>query len=234
MISIRPAEQRGQTRLNWLDSRHTFSFGHYYDAAFMGFRALRVINDDWIAPSGGFPMHGHRDMEVISYMLEGALRHQDTTGAETVTQVGEIQHMCAGTGIRHSEFNNSDSQSAHLLQIWIEPIREGLTPSYEQRPVPLLKEQNQWRLMASPDGRQGSITVHQDVTIHSATLTATNSIRYDLAPGRYGWLQVTRGDVEINGQALKEGDGAAIQGETALVLNTTGTTQGEVLLFDLS
>ena len=232
MITIRPRDQRGTAKIGWLDSKHTFSFGHYYDPAQMGFRALRVINEDRVIPGAGFPTHGHRDMEIISYVLEGALAHEDSTGTAATIRPGEVQRMTAGTGVRHSEFNASDKEAVHFLQIWILPEQEGLAPGYEQRAFSEEEKRGKLRLVASRDGRDGSVTVHQDVALYATLLGAGDKVSYDLKPGRHAWVQVARGQATLNGELLKEGDGAAIEKVERIELQ--GATDSEVLLFDLA
>jgi redox-sensitive bicupin YhaK (pirin superfamily) len=232
MITIRPRDQRGTAKIGWLDSKHTFSFGHYHDPAQMGFRALRVINEDRVIPGAGFPTHGHRDMEIISYVLDGALAHKDSTGTEAVIRPGEVQRMTAGTGVRHSEFNASDKEPVHFLQIWILPDEEGLAPGYEQRAFADAEKRGKLRLVASRDGRNSSVTVHQDVDLYATLLGADDKVSYDLKPGRHAWVQVARGQVRLNGELLKEGDGAAIVQVETIALE--GATDAEVLLFDLA
>ena len=231
MIQIRRAAERGQTQLPWLDSRHTFSFGDYHDPEHMGFRALRVINDDRVAPGQGFGTHPHRDMEIITYVLDGALEHRDSLGNGSVIRPGEVQRMSAGTGIRHSEVNASQQQPVHFLQIWILPEVAGLPPSYEQRALPPAAHGG-LALAASPDGRDVSVTVHQDVTLYAAQLAARQSATHRLAAGRHAWMQVARGSVTLNGQTLADGDGAAVSDEPQLVLAADGPA--EILLFDLA
>lgn len=232
MIDIRRADARGQTRVEWLDSRHTFSFGEYYDPAHMGFRALRVINDDRVAPGGGFDTHPHRDMEIVTYVLDGALQHRDSLGNGSVIRPGEVQRMSAGTGIRHSEFNASQDAPVHLLQIWILPAEIGIAPSYEQRPLPA-GTRGGLALIGSRDGRDGSVTVHQDVRIYAGRLDAGAAIAHPIAAGRHVWLHVARGSATIGGDApLREGDGAAISGEPQLSIRAGGSA--ELLLFDLA
>ena len=232
MITIRPRDQRGRAQAGWLDSHHSFSFGHYYDPAHMGFRALRVINEDRVIPGAGFPTHGHQDMEIISYVLDGALAHKDSTGTAAVIRPGEVQRMSAGTGIRHSEFNASQQDPVHFLQIWIVPERAGLAPGYEQRAFGDAEKRGRLRLVASRDGREGSVTVHQDVDLYAALLGAGERVGFELRPGRHAWLQVARGQLRLNGDLLKAGDGAAIADVAQLEL--TGETDAEVLLFDLA
>jgi quercetin 2,3-dioxygenase len=231
MILLRRASDRGHTDAGWLDSRHTFSFGEYHDPAAMGFRVLRVLNDDRVAPGGGFPTHGHRDMEIISYVLEGGLEHRDSLGTGSVIRPGDVQRMTAGTGVRHSEFNASKSESVHFLQIWILPERAGLPPGYEQKTIPDGEKRGRFRLIASPDGRDGSVTIHQDTSIFAGLLEAGESARQSLAPGRYAYLHVARGEVTVEGEQLSEGDGAALA-EVASI-DVTGRGPAEVILFDL-
>ena len=232
MITVRPADQRGAASFGWLDARHSFSFGHYHDPAHMGFRALRVINEDRIAPGAGFDSHGHRDMEIITYVLSGALEHKDNLGNGSVIRPGEVQRMTAGRGIVHSEHNHSQRAPLHLLQIWIQPESEGLEPGYEQRPVPTGAMPGALHLIADRDGRDGSVTVHQDVRLYTARLDAGDAVSHDLDTGRHAWLQVARGALTLNGQRLREGDGAAVSDETRL--DITADEAAELLLFDLA
>lgn len=232
MITIRPRDERGTAKLGWLNSQHTFSFGHYYDPAHMGFRALRVINEDRVIPGAGFPTHGHSDMEIISYVLDGALEHKDSTGTNSVIRPGEVQRMTAGTGVRHSEYNASKAEPVHFLQIWILPEKEGLKPGYEQRDFPAAEKRGKLRLVASHDGRDGSVTVHQDVDLYVSLLAAGDRIGFDLRQGRHAWIQIARGQVRLNGELLKGGDGAALSQETKIEI--AGETDAEVLLFDLA
>jgi len=232
MIRVRKAAERGSTRIDWLDSRHSFSFGDYYDPANMGFRALRVMNDDWIAPGGGFGAHPHRDMEIVTYVLDGALQHRDSLGTGSVISPGELQRMTAGTGIVHSEFNASQTAPVHLYQIWLLPERKGLTPGYEQKKFPAAEQAGRLRVVASRDGRDGSLTIRQDATLSLATLEAGQTVTATLAPGRSAWVQALRGSVTVNGAPLTEGDGAAVSGETELAI--TGTGPAEVMVFDLN
>ena len=228
MITVRRAEERGHFDHGWLNTYHTFSFADYHDERFMGFRALRVINEDRVQAGAGFGTHGHRDMEIVSYVLEGALAHRDSMGTNGVIRPGEVQRMSAGTGVLHSEMNPSDDEGVHFLQIWILPERRGITPSYEQKKFEDDERRGQLRLVASRDGRDGAVTVHQDVEMYSAIVNGA-PVTHEFRPDRYGWLQVTRGEVELNGQKLKAGDGAAIENERAVTLQG----DGEVLLFDL-
>jgi redox-sensitive bicupin YhaK (pirin superfamily) len=210
MITVRPAQERGRTALRWLDSYHSFSFGDYYDPAAMGFRSLRVINDDRVAPGTGFGMHPHRDMEIITYVLEGELRHQDSLGNGSVIRAGEVQRMTAGTGIVHSEFNPSSTQPVRLLQIWIVPEQKSLQPSYEERRILETEMAGRLRLIASRDGRDGAVTIHQDVDLLAGVLRKGERVNHHLRPGRAAWVQEARGAVALNGRPLREGDGAAV------------------------
>jgi len=231
MITIRRSDDRGRAQHGWLDSRHTFSFADYHDAAHMGFGPLRVINEDKVAPGAGFGKHGHRDMEILSYVLDGALAHQDSLGTSSTIRPGELQRMSAGTGIQHSEFNASKEQPVHFLQIWILPERDGIAPGYEQKAFTLEREQG-LRLVASPDGRDGTISIHQDVEVHAARLPAGGTASHALRAGRIAWLQVARGEVALNGVRLAAGDGAAIEQETALQIEAQAPA--EILLFDMA
>jgi len=233
MITLRPAAERGRTLTSWIDSRHTFSFGEYFDQTHMGFRALRVINDDRVAPGAGFPTHGHADMEIVSYVLAGALAHRDSMGTGSAIRAGDVQRMSAGTGVRHSEMNASRDESVHFLQIWITPERRGLPPGYEQKHYDLADKQGKLRLVASPDGRDGSITVHQDMWLYATVLGAGAQVQHRLGAERCAWVQVASGAVELDGRKLSEGDGASIVSQSALTL--TGSGEGaEVLVFDLA
>ena len=231
MLTHRRAEERGRADFGWLDSRHTFSFGHYHDPEHMGFGPLRVINDDRVAPGGGFPTHPHSDMEIISYVLDGALEHRDSLGTGSVIRPGDVQRMSAGTGIRHSEFNASETEPVHFLQIWIIPERRGLQPGYEQKNFAAEEKRGRLRLVASRDGRNGSVTIHRDVALYATLLGPSESVSHELAPGRAAWVQVARGSVSIDGTPLGEGDAVAI--DTARQLTLTGTDEAGVLLFDL-
>jgi hypothetical protein len=231
MLTLRPAADRGHTRIDWLDSRHTFSFGEWHDPAHMGFRTLRVINDDRVAPGAGFPTHGHADMEILSYVLEGALEHRDSLGTGSVIRPGDVQRMSAGTGVRHSEQNASRTEPVHFLQIWILPDRRGHAPGYEQKTVPESERRGRLRLVASGDGRDGSVTLHQDVALWTGVLAEGEHAELALAPGRHAWVHVARGAATVNGQALGEGDGAALSDERAVTIEGRG---GEVLVFDLA
>jgi redox-sensitive bicupin YhaK (pirin superfamily) len=231
MITRRLAQERGHARHEWLDSYHTFSFADYHDPRHMGFRTLRVINEDRVQPGKGFGTHPHRDMEIISYVMEGALEHKDSLGTGSIIRPGDVQRMSAGTGVTHSEFNPSQVELVHFLQIWIMPERTGLPPSYEQRAFPAAEKQGTLRLVASRDGRGGSVTIHQAVDLYTSVLAPGETVTHRLTPGRYAWVQVARGAVTLNDTALSAGDGAAVSGEARLTL--TATDQAEVLVFDL-
>jgi quercetin 2,3-dioxygenase len=232
MISVRHAAARGTANFGWLDSRHTFSFGDYYDPEQMGFGPLRVINEDRVSPGQGFGTHGHRDMEIISYVLEGALEHKDSIGTGSVIRPGDVQIMSAGTGIRHSEFNHSKTESVHFLQIWVVPDRNGIAPRYAQKTFPDADKRGRLRLVGSSDGRDGSVVIHQDVKLFAAVLKAAEEVTQALPTDRKGWLQVARGAVVMNGRDLNAGDGAAVQGEPAITV-TAKTDGAEILVFDL-
>ncbi|MBI2423449.1 MAG: pirin family protein [Candidatus Hydrogenedentes bacterium] len=232
MITLRKSNERGGADHGWLKTRHTFSFSTYYDPAHMGFRALRVMNEDWVAPSQGFGKHPHDNMEILTYVLEGALKHQDSMGNGEVVHAGELQRMSAGTGIHHSEFNASQEDPVRLYQIWLLPGQRGLEPGYEQKAFSPEDKKGRLRLVASPAGEDGALTIHQDVRIYLAGLTAGESLAHTLQPGRHAWVQVISGAASVNGQALKAGDGAAISDETTLTL--AGRTDAEIMLFDLA
>lgn len=232
MLTIRPAAERGRANFGWLDSRHSFSFGHYYDPAHMGFRALRVINDDRVDPGAGFPTHPHRDMEIVSYVLDGALEHRDSMGTGSVIQPGEVQLMSAGTGVTHSEFNASRVEPVRFLQIWIVPEKRSTTPRYEQQTFPEADRAGALQLVVSPDGRDGSLTIGQDVSLYATLLSNGDAVTHTLGAGRHAWVQVARGSVRVNGRLLEEGDGAAISDESVVTL--MGVDAAEVLLFDLA
>ena len=232
MLSIRRAEDRGPSKTGWLDSKHTFSFGHYQDPAQMGFGPLRVINEDRVIPGAGFDTHAHRDMEIISYVLEGALEHKDSIGTGSVIRPGEVQRMSAGTGVRHSEFNASETDPVHFLQIWILPEREGLTPSYEQKAFPEMEKRGRLRLVGSRDGRDGSVIIHQDADLYAGHFDAGEGASFDLRPGRGAWVQVARGAISLNGEPLAAGDGAAIKDVDTIEIE--GREDAEVLVFDLA
>jgi len=233
MIAVRPTEARGTANLGWLDSKHTFSFGRYYDPEQMGFSNLRVINEDRVQPGQGFATHSHRDMEIISYVLEGALEHKDSIGNGSVIRPGDVQRMSAGTGIAHSEFNASDTEPVHLLQIWIIPDQVGIEPSYEQKHFPLSQKQGNLKLVASPDGRENSVKIHQDAYLYVAILNEGNPVTHFTNDNRSIWIQIARGSVEVNGQILQAGDGAGITQQTDLELIATSDNT-EILLFDLA
>lgn len=232
MITVRPSDERGHADHGWLNTYHTFSFADYHDPAHMGFRDLRVINEDRVQPGGGFPPHSHRDMEIVTYVLEGVLEHKDSLGTGSVIRPGEVQRMSAGTGITHSEYNQSRSQMLHFLQIWILPAQRGLAPGYEQRTFPTAERQGRLRLVASPDGHDGSLTVHQEVSLFAGLLAAGDEVTHHLGAGRYAWLQIAAGAVTLNGARLDAGDGTAISDERTLRL--AGETPAEILLFDLA
>ena len=229
MIKVRNAGERGHANFSWLDSRHTFSFGSYHDPAHMGFGPLRVINDDRVAGGGGFAEHGHADMEIISYVLDGGLAHRDSLGNGSVIRPGDVQRMSAGQGIRHAEYNASKTEPVHFLQIWIVPEEEGLKPSYEQKTFPDLA--GSFHLIGSRDGREGSVTIHCDIDLWSARLAPGQHAAHTLKPNRSAWLQIARGSVNLGSIHLQEGDGAALTGQSAIDL--TAATPAEVLLFDL-
>jgi len=232
MISVRHAAERGTANFGWLDSRHTFSFGDYHDPEQMGFGALRVINEDRVSPGQGFGTHGHRDMEIISYVLEGALEHKDSIGTGSVIRPGDVQIMSAGTGIRHSEFNHSKTEPVHFLQIWVVPDRQGIAPRYEQKTFPDADKRGRLRLVGSSDGRDGSVIIHQDAKIFAALLNTGDHVTHALPHKRRAWLQVVRGTVAMNGQELHTGDGAAVEDEP--MLTVTAELDGtEFLVFDL-
>ncbi|MSO85828.1 MAG: pirin family protein [Rhodospirillales bacterium] len=232
MIAIRPSNERGAFDHGWLVTSHTFSFSEYQDPAHMGFRALRVINEDIVRPGKGFGTHGHRDMEIVTYVLSDALEHKDSLGNGSIISPGEVQRMSAGTGIRHSEFNASADADVHLLQIWIVPEREGIAPGYEQKTFPIAAETDRLLLVASRSGAAGSVTIHQDANLYAATLSPGGRVAAVLAPGRHAWVQVARGALKLNGAALAAGDGAQISDETAIDIR--GPSGGEFLLFDLA
>jgi quercetin 2,3-dioxygenase len=231
MMNLRLAGERGHARLDWLESYHSFSFGDYYDPRHMGFSNLRVINEDWIAPAGGFPTHGHKDMEILTYVLEGALEHKDSMGNGSVIRPGDVQYMSAGTGVRHSEYNASDAETVHLLQIWLMPNRLGVTPRYDQRHFGLEERRGRLALLASPDGHAGSIATHQDGLLYATRLAEGESVTHRLESGRRAYVHLARGEARVNGQALEAGDAASIQGEPEVRIQAAG--DAEVLVFDL-
>ena len=231
MITRRLALERGHAQHGWLESYHTFSFADYHDPRHMGFRTLRVINEDRVQPGKGFGTHPHHDMEIVSYVMEGALEHKDSLGTGSIIRPGDVQRMSAGTGVTHSEFNPSRVEPVHFLQIWILPEHVGLPPSYEQRAFPAAEKQGTLRLVASRDGREGSVTIHQAVDLYTSVLAPGETVTHHLTPGRYAWVQVARGALTLNDTALSAGDGAAVSEEALLTL--TATDQAEVLVFDL-
>ncbi len=232
MIRVRRSAERGHFDHGWLDTYHTFSFAEYHDAAHMGFRKLRVINEDRVAPGKGFGTHGHRDMEILTYILQGALEHKDSMGNGSVIRPGDVQRMSAGTGVTHSEFNASKAEPVHLLQIWILPERANLKPGYEQNTFTPEERSNRLRLVASGDPRDGAVRIHQDADVFASILDPGKEVRHALRAGRHAWVQVARGAVKLNGQALSAGDGAAVGGEDAL--RVAASAPSEVLLFDLA
>jgi quercetin 2,3-dioxygenase len=232
MINVRPSGERGGGDYGWLNTRHTFSFDQYYDPKFMGFRSLRVINEDVVAPGGGFPTHPHRDMEIITYVLDGALEHKDSLGTGSVIRPGDGQRMSAGRGIRHSEMNSSKIDPVHLLQIWITPDRAGYEPSYEQKAFSNAEKLGRLQLIASPDGMDGSVSIHQDARLYASLLGPGQEVTHEMGKGRYAWVQVAQGAVELNGKLLRQGDGAAVENESKLKIK--GIENAEVLLFDLA
>lgn len=232
MIAFRDRLARGHARHGWLESFHTFSFGAYLDPAQMGFRALRVINEDRVVPGAGFPAHGHRDMEILSYVLEGALRHEDSLGTGSTIRPGELQRMSAGTGVRHSEYNASRTEPVHFLQIWILPERDGGEPGYEQKSFPPEERRNALILAAAPGGVEGAVTLRQDARLYLARLDAGRGVEHALAPGRGAWLQVARGLIALDGTEMREGDGAAVTDQPRLAVEAL--TDAEILLFDLA
>ena len=232
MIDVRHGGDRGMTRLDWLDSRHTFSFGDYYDPRHMGFRSLRVINDDRVAPGAGFGAHGHRDMEIVTYIVSGILAHRDNVGTGSKLARGDVQRMSAGTGIRHSEFNASEKEPVHFLQIWITPEKNSLPPGYEQRQFPDADKRAKVTLVAARDGRNGPLTIHQDAELYASILKRGERVTHELRPGRHAWVQIAGGALTLNGNTLKAGDGAAVSDEAMLEL--VGVDDAELLLFDLA
>ena len=232
MINIRKSNERGHFDHGWLNSHHTFSFDQYYDPRYMGFSTLRVINEDFVASGRGFPKHGHRDMEIITYILEGALKHEDSMGNGSVIRPGDVQRMSAGTGVRHSEQNASDTERVHLLQIWILPHTVELEPSYEQKAFSEDERRGQLRLIASEDGRDGSVTVHQDVSLFASILDAEQQVERSMDQARYAWIQVARGAITVNGEQADHGDGVIVAGESSLTIRAQDPA--EILLFDLA
>ncbi len=232
MIHIRKSADRGHANHGWLDSRFTFSFADYFDPAHIHFRTLRVMNDDRIAGGGGFPTHPHRDMEIVTYVLEGALQHRDSMGNGSVIRPGDVQYMSAGTGVTHSEFNASETQTVHLYQIWMFPDRKGHQPTYGQKHFAEADKRGKLRLVVSPDGREGSVQIRQDNELYAALLAPGETAKHELKPGRHAYVQVARGAVTLNGEALETGDGAAISEEQSVEL--VGVQDAEVLVFDLA
>jgi len=230
-IALRRAAERGHADHGWLDTWHTFSFSDYYDPRFMGFGALRVINEDFVAPGRGFPTHAHRDMEIITYVLQGALEHRDSLGTGSVIRPGEVQRMSAGSGVTHSEFNGSRDEPVHFLQIWLLPAKGGVAPGYEQKKFDFADRRGKLRLLASPGGKDGSLSINQDALVYGALVDGAEQVSFELPPKRNAWVHVAQGSVELNGKRLEAGDGAAISGERTLLLN--GGQQAEVLLFEL-
>ena len=228
---IHDRNARGRTKIGWLDSYHTFSFGSFYDPNRIGFRSLRVINDDRVVPGAGFPTHSHRDMEILTYVLEGAVEHKDSLGTGSVIRPGEAQIMSAGTGIMHSEYNPSQTDPAHFLQIWILPNQQGIKPRYEQKAFPLEERRGQLRLIAAKDGREGAVTIYQDVDLYTSVLEPGNVVNYHVKPDRYAWLQMAQGVATLNGEEIRAGDGVQLNGEEQLEITTDIGAQ--ILLFDL-
>lgn len=232
MMILRPGNERGVANFGWLNSRHTFSFGEYYDPNHMGFADLRVINEDKVAPGQGFSTHGHRDMEIISYVLDGALEHKDSIGNGSIIRPGDVQRMSAGTGIMHSEYNASKTAPVHFLQIWVLPQQKGIDPGYEQKHFTLEERIGKLRLVGSQDGRDGSITIHQNIDLYTTSLPNGETVNHTLAAGRVAWVQVARGSVNVNDQVLTAGDGAAIAQETLITIQGIAN-DAEVLVFDM-
>ena len=228
---IHDRNARGQSKIGWLDSKHTFSFGSFSDPNRMGFRTLRVINDDRVVPGAGFGTHGHRDMEILTYVLEGALEHKDSLGTGSVILPGEAQVMSAGTGITHSEYNHSQTEPVHFLQIWILPDKQGIKPRYEQKAFPIEEKRGKLRLIAAKDGRDGAVTINQDVNLYVSVLEPGDVVNYDVQPDRYAWLQIAKGIATLNGEELRAGDGVQISVEEQLEISTE--VGAEILLFDL-
>lgn len=231
MLTVRKANDRGRVDMGWLNSRHSFSFGHYYDPHHLGFGPLRVINEDRVQPGKGFAPHDHENMEIISYVVDGALEHKDSLGNGSVIRRGDVQRMTAGTGVRHSEFNHSDEQEVHFLQIWVEPDTLDLAPGYEEKRYETADKENVLRLVASREGRDGSITLHRDADLFASIMTAGTELEHALRPGRNAWLQVVSGEVDLNGVALSDGDGVAATDIDTLTIRAT--RDSEVLLFDM-
>ena len=234
MLTLRRAEDRGHSDLGWLSSHHTFSFGGYSDPRHMGFRALRVINDDRVAPGKGFGAHGHRDMEILSYVVDGRLAHKDSMGEAHELGPNEVQAMSAGDGVIHSEYNASDTEPTHFLQIWIMPAEKNIAPSYQQFAYDPAEKRGRLRLMAGPDAQNGAARIHQDARMYASVLAAGETVSSPLAPGRHAWVQCVTGDAEVNGLAIKAGDGVAVSDERDVVLRGAGASGAELLLFDLA
>ncbi len=234
MLTIRRSRDRGHFDFGWLDTRHTFSFGEYHDPKHMGFRALRVINEDVVRGGGGFGTHPHRDMEIVTYVLAGALAHRDSMGNGSTIRPDDVQRMSAGTGITHSEQNASATDPVHLLQIWLLPAKTGGAPSYEQRAFPAEEKRGRLRLVGAPDGREGAVTIHQDVALYASLLAPAERVSHQLAPGRHSWVQVVRGSVTVNGEPLTAGDGAALSDEGHVSIAAGTAVDNEILLFDLA
>ena len=232
MLTLRKADDRGHANLGWLDSRHSFSFGDYHDKAHMGFGPLRVINDDRVVGGGGFPTHAHADMEIITYVLSGALEHKDSLGTGSVIRPGDVQRMSAGTGIRHSEFNASKTEPVHFLQIWVVPEKHGLAPGYEQKAFETRDMQGKLRLIGARDGREGAVTIHQDVDLYAAKLALAESSKHEIKPGRTAWLQVAMGRAIVNGMPVDAGDGVAVTDTARITIEGQGSG-AEVLVFDV-
>jgi redox-sensitive bicupin YhaK (pirin superfamily) len=235
MINVRSAAERGHANHGWLDSFHTFSFANYYDPAHMGFRSLRVINEDRVEPGRGFGAHPHRDMEIVTYVLEGGIRHNDSMGTGSVIEPGDVQRMSAGTGVTHSEYNASRTEPVHFLQIWLEPSQRGIAPSYEQKSFSAEEKRGHLRVVASPDARDGSIGIHNDTVLYAGLFAAGEAAQLELAPQRHAWVHVARGSVKVNGKELHAGDAVALSDEPVLrVEGVAGADDGEVLVFDLA
>jgi len=232
MIKVRKAADRGHFDFGWLNTYHTFSFGDYYDPSHMSFRSLRVINEDVVAPGRGFPRHGHRDMEIFTYILRGALQHRDSMGNGSIIRPGDVQRMSAGTGVTHSEANASSDEPVHLLQIWILPAKEGIEPDYEEKKFPTDEKLNRLRLIISPDGAEGAVRINQDARVYASVIDTGQEVAHQLGPGRHAWIQVAAGSITVNDVELKQGDGAAISEESTISI--TAQDQSEILLFDLA
>jgi redox-sensitive bicupin YhaK (pirin superfamily) len=232
MLTVRKAEDRGHANHGWLDSYHSFSFANYYDPKHMGFRSLRVINEDAIAPAKGFPTHPHRDMEIITYVVSGAVAHKDSIGNTEKVGAGGVQRFSAGTGITHSEFNPSNTEGLHLLQIWLLPEQQGITPSYEQKEFPVATKRGQWRAIANHEATDGAVKLHQDAALYATILEPGEQLTYTLQADRHAWVQIVKGEVTLNGTTLDKGDAAAISNETTLAFEAS--TDVEILLFDLA